>query len=158
MPAPAQKMHDESRSNLAASRAPIASTIPQTSPACQGRLATPTLRRIFDYINSHLEHDLTLAEIAREANLSPYHFTRLFKQTTGESLHQYVIRQRVEAAKRLLLDEQLPIAEVATKVGFADQSHLGRHLKRSFGVTPQTLVKEGKNLPNQRKNLQDSAA
>lgn len=122
--------------------------IPQNPAPAKGGLAPGVLRRVVEYINSNLAHDLTLAEIAKEANLSPYHFTRLFKQSMGESLHQYVIRQRVEAAKRLLLDEPLPIAEVATKVGFADQSHLGRHLKRLLGVTPQTLVKERKNLPN----------
>ncbi|MCE7986908.1 MAG: AraC family transcriptional regulator [Caldilinea sp. CFX5] len=132
--------------------------IPQTPSPSKGGLAPIVLRRIVDYINSNLAHDLTLAEIAREANLSPYHFTRLFKQSIGESLHQYVIRQRVEAAKQLLLNEPLTIAEVATKVGFADQSHLGRHLKRLLGVTPQSLVKDRKNLPNQRKNLQDAAA
>ena len=62
-----------------------------------------------------------------------------------------MIHQRIKAAKRLLRHEPLTLAEVATKVGFADQSHLGRHFKQLVSVTPKPLLE-------QRKNLQDLAA
>lgn len=128
---------------------------PQNLPTCKGGLAPAALRHVLDYIHEHLAHELTLARLAKEANLSAYHFTRLFKQSMGESLHQYVIRQRVEAAQRLLLHEPLTLTDVAAQVGFANQSHLGRHCKALLGVTPKMLVKERKNLPNPRKNRQD---
>lgn len=133
-------------------------TTPQALPSCPGGLAPAALRRVLDYIHEHLAHDLTIARLAQEANLSAYHFARLFKQSMGESLHQYVIRRRVAAAKELLLHEALTLPEVAAQVGFADQSHLGRHCKALLGVTPHRLAKERKNLLNPRKNLQDATA
>jgi transcriptional regulator GlxA family with amidase domain len=108
--------------------------------AAKSRLTASSLHRVLTYIHEHLPGDLSLATVAAIAHLSPYHFTRLFKQAMGETLHQYVIRQRVEAAQHLLQHESLTLAEVATQVGFVDQSHLGRHFKRLLGVTPKTLV------------------
>lgn len=131
---------------------------PQDPPTCKGGLAPAALRHVLDYIHEHLAHDLTLDRLAKEAHLSTYHFTRLFKQSMGESLHQYVVRQRVAAAQRLLLHEPLTLTEVAARVGFANQSHLGRHCKALLGVTPKMLAQERKNLPNPRKNRQDPAA
>ena len=90
-----------------------------------------------DYIHSRLSNDLTLDDIAASVGLTPYHFTRLFRQTTGESPHQYVISQRIEVAKRLLVRADLPIADVAAQIGFADHAHLTRHFKQRVGVTPQ---------------------
>lgn len=132
-------------------------TSPQNPPTCQGGLAPATLHHVLEYIHEHLAHDLTLTRLAKEANLSAFHFTRLFKQSMGESLHQYVIRQRVESAKHLLLHEPLTLVEVAEQVGFADQSHLGRHCKALLGVTPKVFVQERKNLLNKSKNLRDPA-
>lgn len=94
------------------------------------------LRRVVDYIEDHLNGDLTLSNLAAQAYLSPYHFTRLFKNSTGLPPHQYVIRARVERAKRLLSDPKVSVGEVALRVGFASQSHLHRHFKRLVGVSP----------------------
>ena len=69
--------------------------------------------------------------------MSPSYFSRLFKQSTGYAPHQYVIRCRVERAKKLLLQEKLTIADIAYSLGFAHQSHLNRHFKRLVGVTPK---------------------
>jgi AraC family transcriptional regulator len=63
----------------------------------------------------------------------------LFKQSTGLTPHQYVIQCRVERAKQLLLQGELTIADIAYRVGFANQSHLNRHFKRLFGVTPKAI-------------------
>jgi AraC family transcriptional regulator len=71
--------------------------------------------------------------------MSPYHFSRLFKESTGFSPHQYVIERRVQQAKELLGSTTLPIAEIALLCGFANQSHLNRHLKRLFGVSAKAL-------------------
>jgi AraC family transcriptional regulator len=109
---------------------------------------------VTDYINDHLANDLSLGELAALAHLSPYHFARLFKRTTGQTLHQYVIERRVEAAKRLLLTGHLTVTEVAALVGFHDQSHLYRHFKRLLGVPPSQLLSWGKNVHPDRKNIQ----
>ncbi|MBD2539651.1 AraC family transcriptional regulator [Coleofasciculus sp. FACHB-SPT36] len=104
-----------------------------------GGLSRRQLRQVIDYINDHLDRDLGLAELAKIVQMSPHYFTRLFKQSTGLTPHQYVIRHRVERAKELLLNGELTIAEVAYSVGFANQSHLNRHLKRLLGVTPRHI-------------------
>ncbi len=102
-------------------------------------LSRHQLRQVIDYINGHLDRDLGLAELAKIVQMSPHYFTRLFKQSTGLTPHQYVIHRRVERAKELLLNGELTIAEVAYSVGFANQSHLNRHLKRLLGVTPRYI-------------------
>jgi AraC family transcriptional regulator len=94
-----------------------------------------------DYINTHLDQELSLDQLCAIAKLSPYHFARSFKQMTGLSPHQYIICQRVERAKKLLLEAQMSIAEVAIACGFTHQSHLNRHFKRLVGVTPRTFLK-----------------
>lgn len=104
-----------------------------------GGLTGRALRRATDYVGDNLAGDLTLAGIARAANTSPYHFSRLFKRSTGLSPHQYVIRQRVERARALLTNTALPLHEIAEAAGFAHQSHMGHHLKRLLGVSPTRL-------------------
>ena len=98
--------------------------------------------QVIDYINNHLEQDLSLIELAAIAQMSPHYFSHLFKQSTGMTPHQYVIRCRVECAKELLLQRKLTIAEIAYKVGFANQSHLNRHFKRLLGVTPKAILQK----------------
>ncbi|MEG4942592.1 helix-turn-helix transcriptional regulator [Microcoleus sp. F4-D5] len=80
-------------------------------------------------------------ELAGIAQLSPYYFSRAFKQSVGISPHQYVIQQRVERAKQLLLQGNMSLYEIAIACGFTHQSHLTRHFKRLTGVTPKTLLK-----------------
>src|SRR5574341_381833 len=96
-------------------------------------LSPAALQRALAFVHDQLAQELSLADIAASVHLSPYHFARLFKQSVGMSPHQYVIAQRVEAAKQLLA-RGLPTAQVAAEVGFADYSHLARHFKRLVGV------------------------
>jgi AraC family transcriptional regulator len=108
-------------------------------------LPRATLRQVIEYIHAHLDQELGLAELAAIAHLSPYYFTRLFKQSTGVTPHQFVIRCRVEQAKALLLAGKGSIAEIAQQVGFANQAHLNVHIKRLLGVTPKTILEQRKN-------------
>ncbi|WOB42438.1 helix-turn-helix transcriptional regulator [Thermoleptolyngbya oregonensis NK1-22] len=102
-----------------------------------GGLSPMQFKRVVDYIDDHLDQALGLEELAAIAQLSAYHFCRSFKRSTGFTPHQYVIRQRVEQAKRLLQDRKMEISEIAIACGFTHQSHLNRHFKRLTGVTPK---------------------
>ncbi len=97
------------------------------------------LQQVSEYINTHLDRDLSLVQIARVINISPTYFASLFKQATGISPHQYVIQQRVERAKLMLSRTNLTIADIALKVGFSSQSHLTQQFKRITGMTPKQV-------------------
>ena len=96
-------------------------------------------RRLNEYIQENLAQNLSLADMAEVVNLSTSHLTRLFKQSQGISLYQYVIHCRIARAKQLLKYKQLSIAEVAIQVGFNDQSHFTHHFKRQVGITPKAF-------------------
>jgi AraC family transcriptional regulator len=96
------------------------------------------LRAAVEYIEEHLDAEISLDDLAAVVHLSPYHFARLFKASTGLPPHQYVITRRIERAKRLLRGgDDLSLAQVAARVGFWDQGHFTRHFKRLVGVTPR---------------------
>jgi AraC family transcriptional regulator len=104
----------------------------------RGGLPRHKLRDAVDYIEERLDSEISLDEIAAVVHLSPYHFARLFKASTGLPPHQYVIARRIERAKQLLQGgDDLSLAQVAARVGFWDQGHFTRHFKRLVGVTPK---------------------
>jgi AraC family transcriptional regulator len=108
--------------------------------ASKNRSLTPTqLQQVIDYIHTHLGEDLSLVQIAGVINISPTYFASLFKRATGISPRQYVIRQRVERAKLLLLKTDLMIADIAQQVGFSSHSHLTQHFKRLTSMTPKQV-------------------
>ena len=97
------------------------------------------LQQVFDYIHTHLDRDLSLAELAEVINISPTYFASLFKQAIDISPHQYVIQQRVEQAKLMLKKTDLAIADIALQVGFSSQSHLPQQFKRFTSMTPKQV-------------------
>lgn len=99
------------------------------------------LKQVTDYIEHHLDQDLTLSKLAAIAQISPSYFSALFKQSTGLAPHQFVIQCRIERAKQLLRQGKVSIADIAHELGFTHQSHLSRHFKRLVGVTPKTFLK-----------------
>jgi AraC family transcriptional regulator len=102
-----------------------------------GALPSRKLRAVLEHIEEHLDAALTLQQMAAAAYLSPCHFARRFKASTGMPPHQYVLARRVERAKRLLqIEGDFSLAEVAASAGFCDQSQFSHHFKRLVGVTP----------------------
>jgi AraC family transcriptional regulator len=100
------------------------------------KLSPRQMRLLTDFILAHLTRDLSLEMLAQQVGFSPYHFARLFRQTTGESPHQFVLRLRLDAAKRLLKETDLPLTRVALEVGFPHHSHFTQTFKRRLGTTP----------------------
>jgi AraC family transcriptional regulator len=111
---------------------------PETSQLPQG--ASAEVLSAVEYMQAYLGHPISLADLSQAAHVSPSHLARLFKRSTGLTPHQFLIRLRVDHAKKLLLSTRLAISEVAAQSGFADQSHLNRHLKRVYGVTPNAIL------------------
>ncbi len=109
---------------------------PARARPVKGRLPLTVLRQVADYVEGQPDCELTLAKLAALARLSPYHFARLFKDTTGQTVHAYVRERRLLHACYLLRATRLPIAFIATETGFADESHFVRSFKARFGVTP----------------------
>jgi AraC family transcriptional regulator len=115
-----------------------AASLGEAPPRPRGGLPRRKLRAALEYIEDHLDSELTLDDLAAVAHLSPYHFARLFKASTGLPPHRYVIARRVERAKQLIRGgDGLSLAQVAARSGFWDQGHFSRHFKRLVGVTPK---------------------
>jgi AraC family transcriptional regulator len=116
----------------------------RTARRTDGALPREKLRVVVEYVEEHLDASLTLERIAAVAHLSPYHFARQFKATTGLPPHQYVVARRVERAQQLLRQGDLSLAEVAACAGFSDQSQLSQNFKRVVGVTPGQFRKSAR--------------
>jgi AraC family transcriptional regulator len=103
----------------------------------RGGMSTNQLRRTIDFIEANLGGNFGLAELAANVRISPYYFCRLFKQSTGLSPHQFVIRERIEHARQMLKEHRLTTVEIASNRGFSDQSHFARVFRGLVGTTPK---------------------
>jgi AraC-like DNA-binding protein len=99
-------------------------------------LSHERLKRLRDFIETHLDDRLTLTDLAGVACLSPYHFSRSFKQAVGVGPQRYVMQRRLERAKTLMRRTKQPLALIAQEAGFTDQSHLTSIFRRETGTTP----------------------
>jgi AraC family transcriptional regulator len=94
------------------------------------------MRRVTEYIEEHLDGNLSLEAMAAEVEISPVYLARAFKAAIGQSPHQYVLGRRIERAKELLRNTEIPVVDVALSVGFSSQSHLSHWFQRYVGVSP----------------------
>ena len=100
------------------------------------------LNRVFQYIDQHLDSDLSLQKLAEIAYFSPFHFHRVFKFITQETLNEYVTRHRLEKAAASLLHTDTPITEIALSIGFKDNATFTRAFKKRYDVSPSIFRKE----------------
>jgi AraC family transcriptional regulator len=101
-----------------------------------GGLPRYKLRRAVDYIRENYQQDIGFKDIADQLGMSPYHFARMFKHSTNESPHQFIMRCRVEAAKKLLVESNKSIADIAFEVGYKSQSYFTTRFALLVGATP----------------------
>jgi AraC family transcriptional regulator len=102
----------------------------------RGKLSPSQLRAVVDFVQSHLDENLSLLELADQAHASPFHFARKFRATVGVAPHQFVLRQRVHKSVGLIKAGRLPLAQIAVECGFHDQPHFTRAFQRVLGTTP----------------------
>ena len=100
------------------------------------RQADPRILRVVAYMHDNLAQPLSLADLAQVAQLSPFHFLRLFRATVGEAPHRYLNQLRIAAARRRLERSNASISEIAYLCGFSSPAHLAARFRRWAGISP----------------------
>jgi len=101
------------------------------------------LRRVTQYIEENLQRELRLAELSALVHMSPYHFARLFRRSTGVPPHRFLVRCRIDEARALLAARTAPIAEISRLVGFRTPNHFTTTFRRITGMTPSAYRGSG---------------
>ena len=102
----------------------------------RGGLSPTRLRTVKELVHARLEDELTLTEMAQAAELSPSHFSRMFRKSTGETPHQFVLRKRIERAQEMLRAPEVRVLDVAVACGFKTQQHFARVFRHVCGTSP----------------------
>ncbi|BCJ49872.1 AraC family transcriptional regulator [Actinoplanes sp. NBRC 14428] len=113
----------------------LAAHLTAAAPGAPRPVADARIRVALAYLRENLGRPVTLAEVAATVRLSPFHFLRVFKQSTGRTPHRYLIELRIEEAKRLL-GRGLTVTETAGRCGFSSPAHLSTAFLRETGVRP----------------------
>jgi AraC family transcriptional regulator len=115
------------------------SSLSATRPAAserRPRLERRRLQRVLNFIETHLENEITVAQLAAAARLSAFHFSRAFKATTGRAPYRYVSDRRMSHAKWLLAETDRSLADIADACGFSSPGNFSRAFQRATGTTP----------------------
>jgi AraC family transcriptional regulator len=102
----------------------------------RGGLGSARLRRVKELVLAKMEHDLSLDEMAQSVELSTAHFARMFRKSTGQTPHQFVLRQRLERASAMLRVPDARVLDVAVACGFKTQQHFAQVFRDVYGVSP----------------------
>ena len=140
---PAGRLYGESLASALAVYLLNRYTVRRYAPvAYRGGLPGYRLKRVLDHIGDNLADDLSLAELAAIASMSPHYFAELFKQSTGFAPHRYVLLQRIERAKQSLRDPRRSIIDAGLDAGFQNPSHFARVFRRFVGISPSRFHSE----------------
>lgn len=96
-----------------------------------------SIAQAIDYIRQNPDRELTRAQVAEAVYLNPEYLSRLFKKKTGISLHDFIVREKMERAKSMLKDTDIPIGLVAMRIGYTNFSYFSQVFRRYIGMTPQ---------------------
>jgi len=136
-PASSEELFGDLATTLIALQLERAHGVSGVSPAPRRSGLSPfVLKRVREYIASHLGRPIRLQQLAAVAGLSPFHFSRAFKASTGLSPHAFVMHCRISESKRLLSGSNLTISEVARRTGFSGTGQLSRRFRAFVGTTP----------------------
>lgn len=138
---------DSLASALAARLLALQSRAPASGARPGRALPAWRLRHVLEYIEAHLDEDLTLAELARVAGFSLSHFKPLFKQAVGMPVHRFVLERRVERARTRLLEGAMSLTEISLEAGFAHASHMARCMRRVLGLSPSQIAESVSSHP-----------
>ena len=108
----------------------------------RGGLGSTRLRRIKEFVDAKIEDELTLCEMAQAVELSTAYFSRMFRKSTGETPHQFLLRQRLERAKMMLRSADARVLDVAVACGFKSQQHFAQVFRRVCRVSPTEYRRE----------------
>lgn len=103
----------------------------------KGRLSAKQLKQVVSYCDDNMDNDPSLDILSRAVNLSSFHFAHIFRNTTGVSPHQYLLKRRIERAIQLLCQRKLSMTQIAHTLGFTDQAHFCRVFKKATAYSPK---------------------
>lgn len=112
------------------------------APPVLSALSRVEVARLTGYIEDNLDRPIGLVELAAIVNVSRFHFTRLFKRSTGMTAISFVEQCRIRRAQSLIMETAIPLSEIALMAGFSDQSHFTRRFHRHVGCTPAAFARE----------------
>ena len=111
--------------------------ITKLTTAVKGGLSPKVAALVCDYMQANFQRQVYLAELADLAQLSEYHFCRMFKQSMAQTPQAYLLAVRIEQVKLRVCNGQVSMADIALQCGFANQSHMGRYFKKLVGISPR---------------------
>ena len=103
----------------------------------RGGLGPARLRTVTEFVHAKMRDELTLIQMAESVDLSPAHFSRMFRKSTGETPHQFVLRNRIERAQEILRAPEARVLDVAVACGFKTQQHFARVFRHMCGTSPR---------------------
>ena len=121
---------------------------PGSARKYRGGLGPARLRKVREFVNANIEEELSLNEMARSVGLSTAHFSQMFRKSTGESPHRFVLRQRVEHSKEMLRAAEGRILDIAIACGFKTQQHFARVFRKLCGASPTEYREEFAETPS----------
>jgi AraC family transcriptional regulator len=117
--------------------------IMKVEEGCEGVGLTPaSVRRVTELVHEKIEDELSLDEMAESAGLSTGYFSQMFRKSTGETPHRFLLRHRIERAKEMLRDADTRVLDVAVACGFKTQQHFARVFRKMCGASPTEYRQE----------------